>query len=477
MCRTATESLCINGIRRPGAVPLPVSARNDLAPEYNEDGSFLDGDFHPCRLTSPTRSGTYMAAVNSTTDSTINHFIRSLFPDSEPFMASSGILAFSYLSPTDQLPITGASNPDLRFLPRDLAVRCFDLYIASLWHLNPFQPINLLQASLCDVLGVWGSNHSSSAIDQANALAILALGASYRYRTILRLDHQLTIYHAQYQSHINQHAQAYAILDDARCKLSLIELDTHTDLASTEPARGIQKSSIIVTLIAFERYMALCLGLPSHFPDDLCPPDDQLPPALYAINKFSLVASQITQIQQKLQGDLGALTQASYELHQRLNLFLLEASNKCRSLYIGERQRADLNILISVHLAGPYAVRAAKSIIYLIGQAFHSGSLIKDLPPNGSFIESACLSLLLAGLCDGSDQLEQYLVDIRNGIGYLMQMSCQFTVAERIQNLRDLSARVALGDYEAVVYYPIPTLFFLVYKIMIENGSQTSLNL
>ncbi|SPB51401.1 unnamed protein product [Aspergillus niger] len=451
-----------------------------------------------------------MAAVNSTTDSTINHFIRSLFPDSEPFMASSGILAFSYLSPTDQLPITGASNPDLRFLPRDLAVRCFDLYIASLWHLNPFQPINLLQASLCDVLGVWGSNHSSSAIDQANALAILALGASCteyynfadylhqkskQYRTILRLDHQLTIYHAQYQSHINQHAQAYAILDDARCKLSLIELDTHTDLASTEPARGIQKSSIIVTLIAFERYMALCLGLPSHFPDDLCPPDDQLPPALYAINKFSLVASQITQIQQKLQGDLGALTQASYELHQRLNLFLLEASNKCRSLYIGERQRADLNILISVlfhygiqilfrpfliiklnhtlqsnapspssrftpssyccseliDLAGPYAVRAAKSIIYLIGQAFHSGSLIKDLPPNGSFIESACLSLLLAGLCDGSDQLEQYLVDIRNGIGYLMQMSCQFTVAERIQNLRDLSARVALGDYEAVV--------------------------
>ncbi|KAL4905630.1 hypothetical protein BDW74DRAFT_177998 [Aspergillus multicolor] len=486
--------------------------RRGVFPSPNVPGDGLDSacrgdDFRPEQRLPPAcgrfgRPDTAPATLNETTDTAVYRFLRNIFTGPEPSrtLSPSTFQAFTSPSPWELLPFTTASNPDLQYLPTDLTTRCFGIYVASLWHLNPFQPIVLLQASLCDVLGAVGSIHSSTPIDRANALAVLAVGASCtEYHAFAAYLHQKSTQYADetvvdhdpsmavYQTHINQHATAYAMLDDARAHLALLGLES-------SGTRTAPHSPTLVTLIGFERYIALCMGRPSNFPDDLCPPDDHLPPALLAVSKFSLVASQITRAQQELRGDLNALTQASYELHQRLNIFLLEASHRCRSLYINEQQRVEVEILICVlfhygiqilfrpfliakikslqlsnapspsapsqtsgctpsltDLAAPYAVRAARSMISLIGQAFYSGSVVKDLPPNASFIESACLSLLLAALGENlhrsSASLAQYLGDICRGLGYMGQMSCQATVASRVQRVEAL---LAVSGFEGV---------------------------
>ncbi|KAK1148180.1 hypothetical protein N8T08_010825 [Aspergillus melleus] len=281
--------------------------------------------------------------------------------------------------------------------------------------------------------------------------------------------------HAQYHLNMNQHGFAYTILTNAR-RGHLIGRQ------STEFGSG--RTSTVVTLNAFAQLLSLCVGCLPDYPDEngMIPSNDQLPPALSGINQFARIASQIGQIQQKWGRHPETLAHASFELYRPLQLALLDVSNRCRLLYAQDpQQRVEVEVLICVmlhyviqilfrpflmmkllylyrvqlqfpdetsspqwfDLAGAYTVRAARAIIGLIGQAFDFGSVVKDLPGNGFFLESACVSLILMCLCDGPR--EAYLGDIWLGMYHMSRMSCQALVKERIQSLMGLLAITGLA--------------------------------
>ncbi|KAL3496577.1 hypothetical protein BJX62DRAFT_193495 [Aspergillus germanicus] len=464
--------------RRPGTTRLlPAETTNQSRPaeqELTQPGELVHTDFAVYQLLHDLFRG-------SEHSSSVFHYRALLFA--------------SEVSPWDLMPFTTTSNPDLQFIPPTLAITSFNIYVSSLWYLNPFQSVDALQSTLCDIFGVVGALNASSGTDRANLLAILALGASctgyydfaqyahlkskeYAYENVAVVNMasvQHDLLQAQFHSHLNQHSVSYSILRRIRHRMCL------------SPTNGITLSLTGIMLVAFERYVSLCTGRPSIFPSELSFPDEAYPPALFAISKFAVVASQVHQAQHKFRGDLVSLSRASHELHQHLHASLVEISSRCRL----PQSPPEVEVLVCVLFhycillifrpfmarkllhtftakpltsecidildrACPPAVHAAKSLIELIGQTFHSGSVLKDLPPNGYFLESACLSLILAILCgyssSGYPTREECLAGIRVGIGYISLMACQKTVADRLSSLRDLLSLVQLGaggDFDA----------------------------
>ncbi|RAH43431.1 Zn(II)2Cys6 transcription factor domain-containing protein [Aspergillus brunneoviolaceus CBS 621.78] len=497
--------------RRPGAMPLPIlKAISEVPCSSLNPSSSSSSSSSP---SSPSILGT-----ENGTDYAVYYWIHTLFQGFDVPSHQIRTLVFeSSVSPWDLLPIMTVSIPDLQYLSPNLATRCLNIFTSSFWHLNPYYPINSLQAALCDVFGVVGSPGLSSPMDWANVLAVLAIGAScteyyplaeyllnesYRYAEMqmggntlsmspLSPDKQLQYtnkltrrQHAQYYLNINQHGIAYTILTQARRGYLAGKERADTEI-STDSGEG--RTSTAVTLNAFAQFLSLCVGC---VPDDLDQneifPDTtangQLPPVLSAIHQLARITAQIKQAQKRLRLYPDALAQASFELHQSLQIALLEASNRCRLLYAAHhQQRIVLEVLIFVlfyyeiqilfrpflmmkllHLhrvrlrypdetisssifevAGAHTVRAARSLIRIIGQAIDLNSVVKDLPGNGFFLESACVSLILMCLCHGPR--DAYLTDIWMGIHNLRRMSCQALVGERIQGLVGLLAVTGLA--------------------------------
>ncbi|KAL4764993.1 Zn(II)2Cys6 transcription factor [Aspergillus foveolatus] len=507
--------------RRPGAVPLPlhpapIRHRQDV---YDD---VLDRIFAPLQISrraAPSEvGGTVSVSVSWATDLAIYQLLHELFhsvqdpptPTCAVDLLRDRTLLFASdtVSPWDLLPFTTASNADLQFLPPDLAIISFNIYVSSLWNLNPFRAVDALQAALCDLYGVVGCMETNTA-DRANVLAILALGGSCTgNHDFARYAHQKSV---QYASAPGARTGPIIDTDIASVQHGLLQISTYLALIDTlidSPSRarlqrnlsasgngwlsGLQtrdEMPTLIMLVAFERYVSLCVGRASNFLPDT---DVHLPenahPALSAISKFGTIASQIQSMHQKLRKDrdLFSLARASHALHARLNHFLDQTSASCRSLSASAALEIEILVCVLFHYcnlllfrpfvtlkllytrtrnqestsppgihippeyleilerACPHAAHAARSLLSLIGQTFHStGSALKDLPPNGLFLESACLSLILQVLCESgssadSYRKEAYLADIRRGIAYLSLMSCQAAVADRIQGLRDL---------------------------------------